>query len=197
VADQLATPADLASALQQDLDLSTATLWVEAGTAVVQAAAGGQRIVEVIGAVATVMGSTSSWLDLPQIPVTAVLSVTLDGSTVAAGELTGGGNYRLIGNRLWRGDGWQINRGVPSEVVVTLTHGYPALDQRLQLARSAVIGLAKGAYSNPGGATRITIDDYTEAYEAMTVAMDASKSLKAALRRQYGRRGGHTHVGGI
>lgn len=197
MADQLATPADLASALQQDLDLSTATLWVEAGTAVVQAAAGGQRIVQVVDDVVTFMGSTSSWLDLPQIPVTAVSSVTLDGSSVAAGELTGGGNYRLIGNRLWRGDGWQINRGVPSEAIVTLTHGYPAADQRLQLARAAVIGLAKSAYSNPTAAIRITIDDYTEAYDAMSVVMDASKSLKAALRRQYGRRGGHTYVGGI
>lgn len=197
MADQLATPADLASALQQDLDLSTATLWVEAGTAVVQAAAGGQRIVQVVGDTVTLMGSTSSWLDLPQIPVTAVSAVTLDGSSVAAGELTGGGNYRLIGNRLWRGDGWQVNRGVPSEVVFVYTHGYAPLDQRLQLGRASVLGLARGAYSNPGGLTRITIDDYTEAYDAMSAVMDASKSLKAALRRQYGRRGGHTQVGGI
>lgn len=195
MADQLATPQDLASLLQSDLDLSTATLLVEVGTAVVQAAAGGQRIVQVVDDVLTVLGGTSSWLNLPQIPVTAVSSVTLDGGSIAAGALAGGGNYRRIGSKLWRGDGWQADYGIPSEIIVTCTHGYPAGHQALQLGRGAVLGLAKGQYPNPSGATRVTIDDYTEVYDAMSARLEASPSLKASLRKQYGRRGGLVRVG--
>ncbi|HEY9411128.1 MAG TPA: hypothetical protein VIP77_16230 [Jiangellaceae bacterium] len=195
--DQLCTPADLASALQQDLDASTATLWVEVGTAVVQEAAG-QRIVQVVGDTVELSGTTDSWLDLPQIPAAAVTSVTLDGATLLAGSPGGGGkSYRRKGNRLWRGCGWQTYCGEPSDVVVVYTHGYAAGAQELQLARGAVIGLAQAAYSNPAGGAvaREQIDDYAVAYEAMAAALEASPHLKAALRRQYGRRAGLVRIG--
>lgn len=195
MADQLASPSDLASLLQQDLDASTATLLVEVGTAVVQAAAGQQRIVQVTDT-ATVIGTTDSWLDLPQIPVTAVSSVTIDGVAQTLGVPgSGGSTYRVHGNRLWRGDGWQIYCGEPSKVVVGCTHGYAAGLQELQLGRGAVLSIIKGAYAAPSGATRISIDDYTEAYEALSAQMDASPSLKAALHKQYGRRGGLARIG--
>lgn len=196
MADQLATPADLASLLQQDLDTATATLLVEAATAVVQEAAGGQRILQVVGDTFTVTGTTDSWLDLPQIPVTAVSAVTIDGDALTAG--TAGDpptRYRRRGNRLWRGDGWQIWTGEPSEVAGTYTHGYAAGNQRLQLARSAVLALAAVPYSNPAGAISVKIDDYAEAYSAVSARMEASKGLKAALRRQYGRRSGLVRIG--
>jgi hypothetical protein len=193
MADQLATPQDLASLLQSDLDLSTATLLVEIGTAVVQEAAGGQRNVQVVGATLTVMGTTGSWLALPQLPVTAVASVTLDGDAVTAGTTTG--TYRKVGSRLWRDVGWAPDIYAPSEAAVVCTHGYPAGDQRLQLGRGAVLGLAKSQYPNPSGATRITIDDYTEVYDAMTARLEASASLKAAIRRQYGRPAGLVRIG--
>lgn len=196
MADQLATPEQLASALQQDLDASTANLWLNAATAVVQDAAGGQRIVQVVADTATLLGTTDSWLDLPQIPVTAVTSVTLDGTVlaaVAAGGTTTG--YRRHGNRLWRGDGWQTYCGEPSTVVVVNTHGYATGSQELELGRSAVLGLAKVAYSNPSGAKSEAIDDYRVAYEAVAAALEASPNLKAALRRQYGRRAGLVRIG--
>lgn len=197
MADQLCTPADLASAIQQDLDASTATLWVEVGTAVVQEAAG-QRIVQVVGDTFELTGTTDSWLDLPQIPVTAVTSVTLDGGVLSAGSPGGSREaYRLKGNRLWRGCGWQTYCGEPSDVIVVCTHGYAAGAQELQLARGAVIGLAQAAYSNPAGGAvaREQIDDYAVAYEAMAAALEASPYLKAALRRQYGRRAGLVRIG--
>jgi hypothetical protein len=196
MADQLATPSDLASALQQDLDLSTATLWIEAATAVVQEAAGGQRIVQVVADTATLIGLTDQWLDLPQIPVTAVASVTLDGSTVTAGAAgSGGSTYRRVGNRLWRGDGWQTYVGEPSDVVVVNTHGYPTGHQSLQLGRNAVLGLGKVAYINVSGASREQIDDYSVAYEAVAAVLEASPNLRRALRRQYGRRAALTRIG--
>lgn len=196
MADQLCTPEDLASALQQDLDASTANLWVDVATAVVQEAAGGQRILQVIADAANLTGTTDSWLDLPQTPVTAVASVTLDGVALTAG--TPGSattTYRLRGNRLFRYDGWQTYIGEPSNVVVVNTHGYAAGSQGLQLARGAVIGLAKVAYVNVSGASREQIDDYSVAYDAVNAAMEASPNLKAALRRQYGRRAGLVRIG--
>lgn len=210
MADQLATPEDLASALQQDLDLATATLLVECATAVVQEAAG-QRIVQVVDDQLTIMGTSDSWLDLPQIPVTAVSAVTLDGSDVS--------DWKLIGNRLWRSCGWQTNLGQswwppspdrgfayynnrvpePSVVALTVTHGYATGAQELQLARSAVLSLATKVYSNPSGLISESIDDYSASFAssvaAMSAAMDASPYLKQALRRQYGRRGGLVRIG--
>lgn len=196
MADQLCTPEQLASALQQDLDASTANLWINAATAVVQEAAGNQRILQVVDDTATLLGTTDSWLDLPQRPVTAVTSVTVDGETLTA--VTAGGNaegYRRYGARLWRGCGWQTYCGEPSTVVVVNTHGYAPASQGLELARAATLGLAKQAYSNVGGATREQIDDYAVAYEAVTAAIEASPNLKAALRRQYGRRAGLVRIG--
>lgn len=217
MADQLATPSDLASWLQSDLDASTATVLVECATAVVQAACGGQRILQVDDDVMPVLGTTDSWLDLPQLPVTGVSSVVLDGTT-----LTLGTDYKLFGSRLWRKLGWQSSYGwpwdypygyawpgyfpppslaggypyqEPSGVVVTCTHGYAPGDQKLQLARQAVLSLAAGAYTNPSGATREQIDDYAVQYEAMAARMEASTSLRAALNRQYGRRAALVRIG--
>lgn len=192
MADQLATPEDLASLLQQDLDASTATLVLEAATSVVQAVVG-QRILEVVGDTATLIGGTDGWLDLPQRPVSAVTSVTLDGETVTEGTATG--TYRRFGSRLWRDCGWATCYTEPSTVVVVNTHGYPTGSQELQLARSAVLSLAKGAYANPSGASREAIDDYSVAYEVASAQMEASPFIKAALRRQYGRRGGLVRIG--
>lgn len=196
MADQLATRAQLASALQRDVDNATADVWLNAATAVVQEAAGGQRIVRVTDEVITLTGTTESWLQLPQIPVVSVLSVTVDGDTVTAGAAgSGGATYRLRGNRLWRGDGWQKYCGEPSEVGVTYTHGLADDDQRIELARGTVIGLARTPYDNPGAVAREQIDDYSVAYQVVSAAMDASKALRRALRRQYDHRGGLTRIG--
>lgn len=215
MADMLATPEDLASLLQSDLDLSTATLLLETATAIVQEAAGGQRIVQVAGDVITLAGFTDSWLALPQLPVTAVASVALDGITLTAGT-----DYRLIGDRLWRRTGWQTSYGAPwdvvgqgeqwsayappsltwpdqepSTVVVTYTHGYATGHQALQLARAAALALARVGYANPAGVTSERIDDYSVSYDTMAARMAASPRLKAALARQYGRRGGLIRLG--
>jgi hypothetical protein len=211
VADQLCTPEDLAAALQQDLDRATAELLIECGTAQVQQWAG-QRIVQVVGDVMPLLGTTDSWLDLPQIPVTAVASVVRDGVT-----LTLDVDYKRFGNRLWSRSGWQSAIGwyggewrpsygndwwagpEPGNVVVTCTHGYAPGDQLLQLARGAVIALASAAYANPSGASSESIDDYTVQYAQTQAAMQAASSgmgnLAAAIRKQYGRRGGLVRIG--
>lgn len=192
-ADRLATPEDLASLLQRaDLDMSTAGLLVEIGTAVVQAATG-QRIVFVAGDTFEVMGTHDQWLDLPQIPVTAASGVTIDGTAVTEG--TGWGQWRRFGNRLYRSCGWRHGCPGPSLVAGVNDHGYADGRQELQLGRGAVLSICKGVYGNPKGAASEAIDDYRVSYEALATQLEASPNLIAALRRQYGRRATAVRVG--
>lgn len=218
MADQLATVADLASYLQVTVDAAftaTATVLIECATTVVQECCGGQRIVQVVGDTLSVSGLTDSFLALPQIPVTAVSAVTLDGLA-----LTLNTDYKLIGNRLWRRQGWQANYGwpwelegigspwynyappsltwpfqEPSSITLTYTHGFAAGAQELQHARAAVLSLAKGCYVNPSGATSEAIDDYHVSYDAMAARMEAAPHLKASLAKKYGRRAALVRVG--
>jgi hypothetical protein len=199
MADLLATVADLAAALGKpvaDVDTTAATVQLEAATAVVQEAAGLQRILEVVGDTLLIPAPSGSWLELPQRPVTAVTSVTLaDGTVVAEG--TASGTYRRIQNRLWRDIGWSPESylcGEPSEVTVVCTHGYPDGRQELQLARGSVLSLARLPFSNPTGASSEQIDDYRVAYERASAALEASPSLRRALGRQYGRRAAMVRV---
>lgn len=190
MADQLATPADLASLLQQDVDTATATLLIEVGTAVVQATVG-QRLVQIVNDVVLLdldQHDSSDYLTLPQWPTTAVSAVLIGALPVTDYSV------QLRRNRIFRPCGWRSTLlgypGQPSQVSVTYTHGYPAGDQRLQLARGAVLSLAGSAYGNPSGATREQIDDYSVQYEAAAARMDAAPSLAALLRRQYSRSAG-------
>ena len=193
MADQLATPEDLASLLQLEYASLTAgqqatlLLLVETATGVVQDAAGGQRIVAVAGDVVEVMGTHDSWLALPQIPVTAVASVTVDGDAIT--------DWKLFGNRLFRRCGWQVCWDEPSLVSVTCDHGYADGAQELQNARRAVLAICQAAYGNPGGLSSESIDDYKATYSSLAAALDAAPELKASLRRTYGRRAGLVRVG--
>lgn len=181
MADQLCEPEDLASLLEKDLDAYKATMLIECATAVVQNAAGDQRIVQVEDDPFTIMGTTDSWLWLPQVPVTEVSEVEIDGEALTVDE-----DYKVFGNRLWRKCGWAACWSEPSTITGVTTHGYPAGSQHLQLARSAVLSLVRAVYDNPTGATREAIDDYSIAFEAMTSALEASPYLTKALAKKYG-----------
>lgn len=197
MADMLATPEDLASLLQLDWDTLTdaqkgsLTMLVEIGTAVVQAEVR-QRIVQVVDDAVTLLGTTASWLELPQRPVTEVKSVTVDGEPVAEG--TGSGEYRRFGSRLWRDIGWATCWTEPSKVEVVYTHGYPDGDQGLQLARGATLAVIRDWAANPTAATSVRIDDYAETYSAMAARLETSTHLRAALQRQYARRAGLVRI---
>ena len=191
MADQLAKPEDLASLLERDdVDLYKATRLVEIATAVVQAACGRppQRLVRVLGDTATLIGGTGQWLELPQRPVTAVASVSLDGTALSAGTATG--TYRFRGGQLWRREGWTACPYEPSEVIAVYDHGYEDSAQDLELAAAAVLGICQGAYGNPTGLKAETIDDYSATYAVLSAQLEATPYLHAALRRQYGRPSG-------
>lgn len=197
MADQLVTAQELADALQVPLasiPTATATILITAATAVVQAAAGNQRLIQVVNDPFAIIGLSDSWLDLPQLPVTAASSVTLDGTALTSGALDPT-NYKLRGNRLWRTNGWQTYVGQPSDVAGLYTHGFVTGAQDLELARSAVLSLAKSVVPNPGGVASESIDDYNVTYNAMSAQMEASPYTKAALRKKYGRRAALARLG--
>jgi hypothetical protein len=201
MADMLVTATEVGTLLgiaPADLDVPKATLLAEIATAIVQGETGrpAQRLVEVVDDTATLTGTTDRWLDLPQRPVTAVASVTLDGVALVAGAAgSGGATYRLRGDRLWRGDGWQTYVGEPSEVEIVYSHGYATGDQQLEFARSAVFGLIRSAYDNEQGLLSEKIDDYASTFDALSARMEASPHLQRALVRAYGRAAGMVRLG--
>lgn len=193
--DMLAHPDDLAAVLGlgSSLDLARAIVLIEAATAIVQAACDQppQRLLYVEDDEVELFGDMRGWLMLPQRPVQNVTAVSIDdGDPLAAGT-----DYKVFGSRLWLASGWWAGTGVPATVNVTYSHGYPAGDQGLQLARAAVLGLIRGVYGNPNGATAVRIDDYSASYDKLAAQMDASEHLQVALRRQYGRPAGMVRLG--
>lgn len=187
MADMLASPEDLAALLQRDLSTveASATLALEAATAVVQAMAG-QRIVRATTTDAIVWGGADPVLVLPERPVISVTSVTYGGSALTEG--TASGTWRLARDGIWRDLGWLEVAGEPSPVTVTWTHGYLDSDQEAQLGRGFTLSLARNLFTNPGGAVREQIDDYAVAYAEASAALAAQPGATALLRKQYGRR---------
>jgi hypothetical protein len=184
----LATPEDLAALLQDDeLDRSTAELLLQCATSHVQSAAG-QRILEVENDEITLYldsFDSDTWLSLPERPVTAVSAVSIGATPVADWSA------QLNRSRLYRAYGWRSTLiaypDAPSTVTVTYTHGYPDGHQKLQLARSATLALAAQGASNPTGALREQIDDYSVQYADAYARMQPSAEMVLALRNLYGR----------
>lgn len=192
MADQLATSADLANKLQRDLatlNADTATLLLDTATGLVQDEVR-QRLVEVVGDTFTLLGTAESWLSLPERPVTDVTAVALDGEA-----LTFGDDLKRFGSRLWRREGWQVDRHAPATVTGTYTHGYPSGAQRLQTARGIVLAMCAQAYENATGVRGEAIDDYRVQWDEVAARMELSEHARRTLRRAYGRRAGLVRIG--
>jgi hypothetical protein len=189
MADMLVTLEELASYLQEDVDTATATLAIEIATGVVQAATC-QRLIYVADDPFTLyldQFDTSHWLELPELPVLAVGSLTVAGTPVAdvQADLSRGRVYRLWD---WRAR-YRYPWNMPTTVTGVYTHGFQAGDRGLQLARSMVLGLAGAAYATvPSNVVREQIDDYAIQYTGTATArLDEMPGAVAALRRKYGR----------
>lgn len=188
MADQLATPQDLASFLQLGAYASlsadkqaTLTMLVELATAKVQRAAGGQRIVAATttGAVIDLAaGYDDCYVPLPQLPVRAVASVLLNGTAVT--------DYYLRSQALWRSTGWSGWSYIPPQLTVTYDHGHLAGAQALQLGRNYVLQLARGGWGNPLGQTSKAIDDYRVTYAEADARMVLPPAAEEAIADAYG-----------
>lgn len=178
MADQFATPGDVASIMQDSgLDLATTTLLIELATGMVQAAIDGQRLVTITDT-ALIPGVDDQWLSLPQHPVQSVATVLLDGVAVT--------DYKFIGQQLWRANGWLASWWEPCNVTVTSTHGYAVGAQYLQAARAATIGMVRGGLPNPGGVKSEAIDDYRVSYDEVAARMELTEFQRANLINAYG-----------
>lgn len=188
MADQLATPEDLASFLQLGpyADLTPArqanlTMLIELATSKIQRAAAGQRIIA-----ATTTGALidlplfyeDRYVPLPQRPVRSVSAVAIDGTPVT--------DYLLRSGMLWRGTGWWSARFTPAQLTVTYAHGLLPGAQDLQLARSYTLELARGGWGNPSGVTSKAIDDYRVTYSEADARMTIPPGVAAQLASAYG-----------
>lgn len=192
MADILATADELATLMRDTgLDEDSATLALELVTGEIQGITL-QRLVEVVDDEFVLMGTTDSWLTLPQRPVQSITSITIDDGD----ELVEGTDFKRFGARLWRRCGWADCVYEPSTVAGVYTPGWPTGHQALQPARAAALALVKSAYSNTNGLQSEAIDDYRVSWAAaIAVAVESAPHLARSLRRTYGSRAGLVRIG--
>lgn len=204
MAAELVTAAELSSWVGLTIPTMQADLFIAAATALVQAEVG-QTLTQVLNDTITLDGISSEWLALPQRPVTAVHSVTMQDANLSPVTLDAS-QYSVRGNRLWRPWGWQFSAVFlppvrmlgyqymtyppPSQVTIVCDHGYPAGDPGLELARMAVFTLGASVFANPSGSRSVTVDDYTESFADAYAGMQLPPGTRAALRRRYGHSAG-------
>lgn len=204
MAAELVTAAELSAWVGTTIPTPQADLFIAAATALVQAETG-QTLTQVLNDTVVLDGTASEWLALPQRPVTAVHSVTMQDANLAPVTLDTS-QYSVRGNRLWRPWGWQFSAVFlppvrmlgyqymtyppPSQVTVVCDHGHPAGAAGLELARMAVFTLGASVFANPTGSRSVTVDDYTESYADAYAGMQLPSGTKAALRRFYGHSAG-------
>ena len=173
----LATPSDLASYVQSDLDTATATLALEVVTGWIQSELG-QRVVRVTDETVLLDGCDRV-LYLPQRPVVSVGAVsTLDKWGVTYNPVLNT-EYRVRGYRLiWSGYG----RVWPEQVTVTYTHGYLTPDVP-QGIRGVCLSAAARIYQNPDGLRSETVGgvSWTAAGSAVDVGPGLTESERLAL----------------
>lgn len=151
-----ATPAELASFLQRDLDTATATLALENASQQIRDYVG-WSVSEEVDREVTLDGTGGPYLWLPTKHLTDVSTVVENGVTLT-----------VVDDFDWSSRGYLIRSGRwtcrPRAVVVTFTHGWPDGSEKLRTARSVCLSLAGSIYDNPGGVRSYTVDDVSETY---------------------------------
>lgn len=166
-----ATPSDLASLLQQDVDTATATLVLTKASAMFDARArthwGGTLSVTY-----SKPGRGAIELVMPLGPLVAVSAVRVAGVT-----LTPGTDYTVIEQSLYRRTGFGIPWRYPPDLVeVDYTYGYAGTVP--DDVAAVVLETAAAAYANPVKASRESIDDYMVQYGPAIGGMSLSASAR-------------------
>lgn len=168
------------------------TVMLAVASSIVRAAAG-SPILTTTSAVTLWGLDADHWLDLPGKPVTAITSVTHDGTALTADV-----DFKLVDGRLWGSSLWG-DGGEPLKVLVTLTHGFAAVPPHIvQLVCDLAIVGANAATAGALDPRIIAekIDDYAVTFragaEAVATAMELPDRTKRGLRSQFG--GGATMV---
>jgi hypothetical protein len=119
-------------------------------------------------------------LKLPGSPVVQVFRVEMDGAEVT--------EYKLIRGSLWRRYGWQKIPGdaIPSRIMVTYTHGSPAVPADV---KAIVCNEVMRVLGKTPGQTSETVGEHAITYEPGSGDVALSKGAKISLsrfRRQTG-----------
>lgn len=155
-----------------------ATALIDAATAIIKAHAG-QTIEQVAGDTVTLDGNGQSVIALPEVPVTAVASVTVDGEALTFDE-----DYRWSPNgmleRSWGGFWGRQFASWGDElqsVVVVYTHGYSVIPDDL---RVVCVEVAARAWSTPTGAVRSeSMGSWSVTYAAGSIDQATGLTLTA------------------
>lgn len=177
--DPLAETTDLPSVWQDNDDAGRA---LAVASAAIRDAAG--VAISEVEATVVVNGGPGNLLGLPG-PVTAVDSVSLDGTALAVTE------YEVLPNGLWRHCGWGR---CPVPVTVTYTSGLAVVpddivDLACQLAVAWLLHQAGGGGST-AGLTSAKIDDAAETYSDESAGQLTPVFIPAATRGWLARRFG-------
>lgn len=198
----LATPSQLASRLQMDVDTSTATDVLNHASGMVRAIA--RQTFDFVSQETVILTGGVKKLVLPQRP--AVIDSGANPLTVVELGDFGGVNFNCldgrdfirVGEELTRGQPWYYTvrtmgwpytrvRGVwAPRVQVTYSHGYTTYPDQVV---SVTLDVASVLYDNPTGLRDVHIDDYSEtkATESLGTAMVQSIRDKLSItgdRRQ-------------
>ena len=185
----LATTADLTNrgVTIAPADATVFATYLDVASAAVRDAAGSP----ISSTVSTVSGlyGDSDRLMLPGPPVTAVTTVTIDGTAVT--------DYKLVDGSLYRVCWWlSPTNGLPAPVTVTYTHGLPQVpadivDLVCRMTLSAVVA-ATSASDGSGLAVNDVaserLGDYSVTYnsEAGVTEMELSDRTRSRLRARFG-----------
>lgn len=161
-----------------DVPEGTARLLLELVTAEVQGYTG-QTISAVTGDVVTLLPVGETVLFLPELPVTAVATVVVDGTALV---VTDDYMWTPAGVLTRRSNNWGV---IPSSVVVTYSHGYAEIPGDIKLV---CLQAAARALENPSGAVSEQVDgDYAVTYPHVAASAGAQLHLLEDERRVLNR----------
>ncbi|GAA2484618.1 hypothetical protein GCM10010406_21110 [Streptomyces thermolineatus] len=179
----LATAADLAALTQSDIPAATATVALDAASAVIRGWTR-QAITRVVDETVNLRVTDAGELVLPQRPVVSVSRVRAGGTVLS--------DWTLSGDRLLRSGGWRRlpTAGAYPEtgvVEVTYTHGWEDVPAEV---RTVCLDLAAATVTNPGMLRTVGIDDYNRTFASESlgagVLSNAHKEILGAYRRRVG-----------
>jgi hypothetical protein len=203
-----ATPAQLASRMQSDVDTASAQLALDNACGLIRAISR-QQFDFVSQETITLTGS-GQILVLPQRP--AVVDTGANPLTVVELGDFGAINFTLVesrdfvrvGNELTRGYpfwantsrlmGWPLRRPIgiwAPRIQVTYSHGYTTIPDDVV---GMCLDIAQSIYSNPDGLRSVSIDDYTEVRATELLGAAAVESIKVRLGAMTRRRGSFSIV---
>ncbi len=169
-----ASPAELASYLQQDVDTATAALLLDMAAGIIQAET--RQTLSLVTNDTVSLAGLAADVFLPQSPVVSVGAVTAAYFAVPPVAYAVNLDYSVRGGMLsWRRGGWW-----PDTVNVTYTHGYAVIPSDV---KAACVAIAAESYQLPGGLLE-QVDDYVPRLAGNSPAAD----LLAVVVRRYRRR---------